>query len=74
MINKIYEFDDKHYCDKDLSETDPVYAGDLNDMWDAMCESKYFWESTFYCTDEHCYESERDCIEDCCDVVGEVEE
>lgn len=71
---KVYEFDDKHYCEEDISEIDELYAGDLDDLWEAMKDSGYFYESTFYCCDEYSYESKRDCIDDQCDVVEQVED
>ena len=72
-INKVYEFDDKHYCKEDISEIDPLYAGDLDDLWFEMKKSGYFWENTFYCTDEHSYESKIDLIDDECEVAYMVE-
>ena len=71
---KVYEFDDKHYCEEDISEIDELYAGDLDDLWEAMKDSGYFYEATFYCCDEYSYESKRDCIDEQCDVVEQVED
>lgn len=72
-IAKVYEYDEKHYCKEDISEIDPLYAGDLDDLWNVMCESGYFWESTFYCTDEYSYESKSDLIDTECEVAYMVE-
>lgn len=70
---KVYEFNDKHYCEYDISEIDDKYAGDLDDLWDAMCESSYYHKSTFYCTDEDVYESKRELIDDHCEYAYWVE-
>ena len=71
-ISKVYEFDDKHYCKEDISGIDEKYAGDLDDLWEAMKDSNYFWESTFYCTDEYSYESKEDLIDAECETVEMV--
>mgnify|MGYP003300081917 CR=1 FL=1 len=71
---KVYEFDDKHYCEEDISEIDELYAGDLDDLWEAMKGSGYFYEATFYCSDEYPYESKRDCIDEQCVVAYQVED
>lgn len=73
-MSKIYEWDGRNYCDKDLSETDPYYAGNLDDMWEAMKDSGYFHESTYYCTDEYCYETITDLANNECECIGEVDD
>ena len=72
-MEKVYLFNDKHYCKVDISEWDPLYAGDLDDLWDAMCDSGYYWENTFYCTDEYSYEFKEDLIDAECEFDGSVE-
>lgn len=72
-MTKVYEFNDKHYCKEDISKIDELYAGDLDDLWNAMVESGYYYENTFYCSDEHGFDSPEECIDVCCDVAYLVE-
>lgn len=71
---KVYELDDKHYCEEDISEIDELYAGDLDDLWEVLKDSGYYYEATFYCTDEFSFESKKDLIDAECDVAYQVED
>lgn len=33
MTHKVYEYEGKHYCEEDISLTDPKYAGDIWDLY-----------------------------------------
>lgn len=77
---KIYEYNGKHYCDKDISLEDDLYAGDLfclyfdashGDHKSILCESTVYYHVY---DPETTYESPEDLVEsyfdDC--VIGEV--
>lgn len=82
MADKIYEYNGKHYCETDLSETHDNYGGDLFDLyWDAshgdlevcLCETTLYYSvynpETVYETPEKLVENY---FEDC--VIGEAGE
>lgn len=80
--NRIYEYNGKHYCDKDLSETDPLYAGDLyslyfdaahGDLNGALCEETVYYSAY---NPECIFETVEELVEDFFsdDVIGEVTE
>lgn len=82
MSDKIYEYNGKHYCEEDLSETHDNYGGDLFDLyWDAshgdlrgvLCDTELYY--SVY-DPETVYESAEELVEeyfeDC--VIGEAGE
>lgn len=80
-MNKIYEYNGKHYCNTDLSMTDDDYGGDLYDLyWDAshgslggdLCEVTVYYSAY---NPEIVYESAEELVEDFFEycVIGEVE-
>ena len=82
MADKIYEYNGKHYCEKDLSETHDNYGGDLFDLyWDAshgdlrgvLCDEELYYSAydpeTVYGSVEELVENY---FEDC--VIGEAGE
>lgn len=80
MSEKIYEYNGKHYCDKDISETDDLYEGDLYDMYWEMRKNLDAYENTYYYVqdgdvDGRVYESAEDMIAAECEdmIIGEVE-
>ena len=77
MTNKIYEYEGKHYCDKDLSMSDDLYDGDLDFLFFAMQKDGIADEVTYYhMFDGDYYESVSDLIENECEdlVIGEIED
>lgn len=79
---KIYEYNGKHYCEKNLSKTDDKYGGNLFDLYwqatqhdgldDVLCEVTTYYSAydpdTLYETAEELIESY---FED--SIIGEVE-
>lgn len=47
---KIYEYNGKHYCEKDISLKDEDYAGDLYDLYWELRNDRKCYESTVYYT------------------------
>ena len=75
---KIYEYKDCIYCDKDLSETEDRYAGDLFDLF---CELEKEYKTTSYTIytvegGERTYDGPEELIEEEFDdlCIGETEE
>lgn len=70
MTEKVYSYDGKLYCEKDLSMEYDNYGGDLFDLyWDAShgSESGSLCESTVYYSaynPEEVYESAEELVED----------
>lgn len=81
-MSKIYEYGDKIYCDKDLSEEYDNYGGDLYDLyWDAshgdlrgtLCEATLYYSEY---NPETTYDSAEELVEDFFDdcVIDEAGE
>jgi hypothetical protein len=73
-MDKVYEFNGDHYCNEDISDWDEKYVGDLDDLWDAMCESGEYCENTFYCSINGTYDSKEELFDDECDIAFSVED
>ena len=78
-MKKIYEYNDKIYCEKDLSETHDNYGGDLYDLyWDAshgdlrgtLCDTTLYYSAY---NPETIYDSAEELVEDYFEdsVIGE---
>lgn len=64
MKVKVYKYNNKIFCDKDISEHYENYGGDLWDLWfEVKKDSTYYSEDTFYRADENYYEDYIDLIE-----------
>ena len=75
---KIYEYDNRIYCEKDLSETDERYSGDLWDLFNELEKDHQATSYTIYSTahGERAYDDPGKLIEEDFDdlCIGETEE
>lgn len=75
---KIYEYDNRIYCEKDLSETDGRYGGDLWDLFNELEKDHITTSYTIYTVEggERTYDEPEELIEEEFDAlcIGETEE
>lgn len=75
---KIYEYDNRLYCEKDLSKTDERYAGDLFDLFFELEKEHKTTSYTIYTVEggERAYDSPEELVEEEFDdlSIGETEE
>lgn len=75
---KIYEYDNRIYCEKDLSETDGRYGGDLCDLFNELDKDHKATSYTIYMVEggERAYDDPEELIEEEFDdlCIGETEE
>lgn len=68
MTHKVYEYEGKHYCEEDISLTDPKYAGDIWDLYWVLHREGHIEENrTYYLPeypDDGIYEDEEEAVLD----------
>lgn len=74
MLHKVYEYEGKHYCEEDISLTDPLYGGDVWDLYWKLKQEGHADETSLYYSpgdpDIGCYDNEEDLVLNNLDCFG----
>lgn len=74
MLHKVYEYEGEHYCEEDISLTDPLYCGDVWDLYWKLKQEGHADETSQYYSPEDpdigYYDDEEDLVLNNLDYFG----